>query len=464
MAQRRSRFKNSHLIAFMLVAVLLSYAVPTLFGMKPPRLTPRDALTPLQVKEIEARALRDEIALLEDRVAVLSARNALAEKAQALAVEKTQQAKDAFDEAESAALQANEAFDAADLKEREAEEALRYARMTEGQARDALKLAGDKETAAKLALVTATRLQQQANKALMNAQKQSQLANQTLAEIEALEEKIAELNADLEKDAKEKLAKGKDAKKADETQTDEDYANRRLPKAGKAVVVFEDRLVPTHNKVSIPGNFSQLDVNERKAQFITLLLPLIIKANDTIGDRRTSLTKAIAEDDEKTIARLVKLYGLANFDGSDEALHDELLNRIAPVPTSLALAQAAVESGWGQSRFAKEGNALFGQWAWSADAGIKPLDASNSRAVIRSFATIYDSVFAYIHNLNTHYAYQDFRDERAIAIANGELPSGLKLARYLTAYAELGQKYVYVLQAMILHNRFDIYESYQLAR
>ena len=466
MAKRRSRFKNSHLIAFMIVAVLLSYAVPTLFGMKSPRLTPRDALTPLQVKELEARALRDEIALLEDRVAVLSARNALAEKAQALAVEKTQQAKDAFDEAESAALQANDAFDAADLKEREAEEALRYARMTEAQARDALKLATDKETAAKLALVTATRLQQQANKALMNAQKQSQLANQTLAEIEALEEKIAELNADLEKEAKERLAKSKDTKKADETATDEDedYANRRLPKAGKAVVVFEDRLVPTHNKVSIPSNLSQLDVKERKAQFITLLLPLIIKANDTIGERRTSLIKAIAEDDKATIARLMKLYGLAKFDGSDEALHEELLNRIAPVPTSLALAQAAVESGWGQSRFAKEGNALFGQWAWSADAGIKPLDASNSRAVIRSFATIYDSVFAYIHNLNTHYAYQDFRDERAIAIANGEVPSGLKLARYLTAYAELGQKYVYVLQAMILHNRFDIYESYQLAR
>ena len=133
------------------------------------------------------------------------------------------------------------------------------------------------------------------------------------------------------------------------------------------------------------------------------------------------------------------------------------------MPHSLALAQAAVESGWGQSRFAKEGNALFGQWAWSADEGIKPLDASNSRAVIRSFATIYDSVFAYIHNLNTHYAYQDFRDVRAEDIAQGKRISGLKLARYLTAYAELGEKYVYTLQSMILQNRFDIYETYRLA-
>ena len=466
MAQKRSRFKNSHLIAFMIAAVLLSYAVPTLFGMKSPRLTPKDALTPLQIKELEALALRDEIALLEDRLSVLSARNALAEKAQALALEKTQQAKDAFDEAETAALNANDAFDEADLKEKEAEEALRYARMTERQARDALKLATDKETAAKLALVTATRLQQQANKALMNAQKQSRLANQTLAEIEALEEKIAELNADLEKDAKQKLTQSDDAKKADDSAKPDvqDYANRRLPKAGKAVIVFEDRLVPTHNKVSIPDDLSSLEVTERKERFITLLLPLIISANDKISERRASLMLAIAEDDEAVISHLAKLYGLSNFEGSDKALEEALLNRIAPVPTSLALAQAAVESGWGQSRFAKEGNALFGQWAWSADAGIKPLDASNSRAVIRSFATIYDSVFAYIHNLNTHYAYQDFRDERAISLANGEVPSGLKLARYLTAYAELGQKYVYTLQAMILHNRFDIYEGYQLAR
>ena len=154
---------------------------------------------------------------------------------------------------------------------------------------------------------------------------------------------------------------------------------------------------------------------------------------------------------------------MANFEGDSTALEDELLSRIAPIPTSLALAQAAVESGWGQSRFAKEGNALFGQWAWRADQGIKPLDASNSRAVIRSFATIYDSVFAYMHNLNTHYAYQDLRTVRAQELEQSDRVSGIKLARYLTAYAELGEKYVYVLQSMILQNRFDIYETYQVA-
>lgn len=458
MAQRRSRITNRQLVGILILSVLLSYSVPTIFGMKSPRLTPKDQMTPLQLKELEAEALRSEIALLEDRVALLTARNALAEKAQILALEKSQEAQDAFAQAEADALDANRAFDAADLKEKEAQQALRYARMTEKQAREALRVATAKEKTAQLALSTANILQQEANKALNNAQTQSKLASQTLAEIEALEQKIAELNSNLTEkpDAKTADIKPQDDSK-DEAQT------RRLPKAGKVVVAFEDGLVPTHDKLSIPRDFPDLTVTERKERFITLLLPLIIKANDIIKARRVRLMAAIETNDQTLIARYAKLYGLSKFEGSDEALHEMLLSRVAPIPTSLALAQAAVESGWGQSRFAQEGNALYGQWAWSADAGIKPLNASNSRAVIRSFATIYDSVFAYMHNLNTHRAYQDFRDERAAHIAKGEAPSGLRLARYLTAYAETGEKYVYSLQAMILHNRFDIYDGYKLA-
>ena len=458
MASSNERITNRRLLIFLAFMLVLSYAMPTLFGLKPPRLTPKDALTPLQLKELEAKELRDEITTLEDRLAVLIARNQLAEKAQNLALAKTKEAEEAFAAAEADALAANEAFDVADLKEKEAKQALRYARMTEVQARDALREANEKEKVAQRALATARKLQDEANKALANAQNQSKLAATTLEDIRILEEKIAELNADITK--QDEGAKREDA---DDVPQEQASLTRQLPKAGMPVLVFEDGVVPRHNKLKIPSDIDQLTVKERKKEFITLLLPLIIQANDIISDRRTALQEAIRDGDDGKIAQFAKLYGLANFDGDSSALEDELLSRIAPIPTSLALAQAAVESGWGQSRFAKEGNALFGQWAWRAEQGIKPLDASNSRAVIRSFATIYDSVFAYMHNLNTHYAYQDLRTVRAQELEQSDRVSGIKLARYLTAYAELGEKYVYVLQSMILQNRFDIYETYQVA-
>ena len=456
MASSYTKVTNRKLIVFLTFVILFSYAGPTVLGLKPPRLTPADQLSPLEIKERETKALRQEIQELEDRMAVLVARVELADAASALANAKNQEAVEAFSRADIEAQAANEAVLSADKKEKEANQALRYARMTEAQAKEALREATAKEKTAQLALAKAQKLQEEANKALLNAQTQSRLAASTIDEIRALEEKIAELNEGLNRPS---ASPARDQG----TTTQTTYLDRALPAPGKAVVAFEEGMVPSHNLVKIPDGIETLTVPERKQAFIKLLLPLIIQANDVILQRRERLIAAIESGDDEAIEQLANLYGLRAFEGASEALHAQLLNRIAPVPHSLALAQAAVESGWGQSRFAKEGNALFGQWAWSADEGIKPLDASNSRAVIRSFATIYDSVFAYIHNLNTHYAYQDFRDVRAEDIAQGKRISGLKLARYLTAYAELGEKYVYTLQSMILQNRFDIYETYRLA-
>ena len=456
MASSYTKVTNRKLLVFLTFVILFSYAGPTVLGLKPLRLTPADQLSPLELKERETKALRQEIQELEDRMAVLVARVELADAASALANAKNQEAVEAFSRADIEAQAANEAVLSADKKEKEANQALRYARMTEAQAKEALREATAKEKTAQLALAKAQKLQEEANKALLNAQTQSRLAASTIDEIRALEEKIAELNEGLNRPS---ASPARDQG----TTTQTTYLDRALPAPGKAVVAFEEGMVPSHNLVKIPDGIETLTVPERKQAFIKLLLPLIIQANDVILQRRERLIAAIESGDDEAIEQLANLYGLRAFEGASEALHAQLLNRIAPVPHSLALAQAAVESGWGQSRFAKEGNALFGQWAWSADEGIKPLDASNSRAVIRSFATIYDSVFAYIHNLNTHYAYQDFRDVRAEDIAQGKRISGLKLARYLTAYAELGEKYVYTLQSMILQNRFDIYETYRLA-
>ena len=461
MAVLQARITNRQILLFLLLFVLLSYALPLAFHVKSPTLPPRDALTPLQLKEREALQLRDDIKVLEDRIAVLDAQNKLAIQAQDLAVAKSKDAETAFAFAKDQALRANDAFSAADLKEQEAKDAYRYARMTEKQAQNALALAREKETIAQLALSKARELEREASLALQNAKTQSEMAQRTLSEINFLREKLAELTTALDdhkkKDDADNAAKSRSAEELP------DYSARALPNPGKPILVYDDGLVPFKMTTKIPVRLAELTVGERKTAFAETMLPLVLKANQQIQDRRDQLDDLFANGDDNGIARLQNLYRLTDFKGDKSALKQALSDRIAPIPASLAVAQAAVESGWGQSRFAKEGNALFGQWAWSADAGIKPKEASNSRAVIRSFPSIYDSVVAYMHNLNTHYAYQNLREARSELLANNERVSGLELAQYLGSYAETADKYIFTLQAMILQNRFDLFENYQLA-
>ena len=156
--------------------------------------------------------------------------------------------------------------------------------------------------------------------------------------------------------------------------------------------------------------------------------------------------------------RIAKIYKIdENTSNSDEMFHS-LEKKVLPIPTSLALAQAAIESGWGTSRFSTEGNALYGQWSWSPNSGIKPLDASNSQAFVRSFPNLKSSVRSYMKNLNTHFAYKEFRNLRISYIKKGKWPDGLTLASTLYPYAETGDEYVESIKNIILQNnlqRFD---------
>ena len=156
--------------------------------------------------------------------------------------------------------------------------------------------------------------------------------------------------------------------------------------------------------------------------------------------------------------RIAKIYKIdENISNSDEMFH-LLDKKVLPIPTSLALAQAAIESGWGTSRFSIEGNALYGQWSWSPNSGIKPLEASNSQAFVQSFPNLKSSVRSYMRNLNTHFAYKEFRNLRISYIKNGKWPDGLALASALYPYAETGDEYVESIKNIILHNnlqRFD---------
>ena len=136
--------------------------------------------------------------------------------------------------------------------------------------------------------------------------------------------------------------------------------------------------------------------------------------------------------------------------------------RMDEVPVSLALAQAAKETGWGTSRFAQEGNALFGQWTWSGE-GLKPKDSDkNEGHKVMKFNVLQASVRAYQRNLNTHSSYKDFRKARAELRDEGKELDSLVLAEYLNNYAETGEKYVEVLQKIIEQNNLKDFDDAKL--
>ena len=141
---------------------------------------------------------------------------------------------------------------------------------------------------------------------------------------------------------------------------------------------------------------------------------------------------------------------------------NELISRIDIIPTSIALAQAAKESGWGTSRFALEGNAIFGQWTWSEN-GIAPLDReSNKKHKILKFPILRASVKAYQNNLNTHKSYKNFRDKRITLREKNKDISGLELTETLKNYAQTGSEYIKILNQIIRQNRLTDFEPVRL--
>ena len=136
--------------------------------------------------------------------------------------------------------------------------------------------------------------------------------------------------------------------------------------------------------------------------------------------------------------------------------------RMDIIPVSIAIAQAANESGWGTSRFALEGNALFGQWTWSKK-GISPKKQDpNSTHKILQFQILKASVRAYKNNLNTHNAYKEFREVRAQLREEGKQITGLDLTKYLSKYAAIGVKYVEILESLIRNNSLTDFDKANL--
>ncbi len=199
----------------------------------------------------------------------------------------------------------------------------------------------------------------------------------------------------------------------------------------------------------------------KKETFIKIVLPLIVAENERILADREKLkflsNKKFTTDLEKQWIRQ-KLLEYKVKKGNLK----ELLVRMDIIPTSIALAQAAKESGWGTSRFALEGNAIFGQWTWSGQ-GIAPLDrASNKNHKILKFPILRASVKAYQNNLNTHKSYQKFRQKRSNLRDKKKKIAGLELTETLNNYAQTGLEYTKILNQIIRQNRLTDFEPVRL--
>ena len=211
----------------------------------------------------------------------------------------------------------------------------------------------------------------------------------------------------------------------------------------------------------LPKDLSLIeDSTERKDLFIKIVLPLILQENDEIKKDRKKLFKLLAKSSNNKKEKYwlkwkFKEYKIKNSDIS------ELKIRMDIVPVSLAIAQAAIESGWGTSRFALEGNALYGQWTWS-DNGLTPLENDGGNHKVMRFNILTASIKAYKKNLNTHNGYTKFREARANLRNQNEKVTGLKLTQYLDKYSAQGEKYIKILESTIKKNSLSDFENAKL--
>jgi Bax protein len=207
------------------------------------------------------------------------------------------------------------------------------------------------------------------------------------------------------------------------------------------------------------GKYSkEVEVRVKKEIFFRLLAPLILRSNELIRQDRDRLMSFVAGADTDTgwVSDLAVRYRVTDSpeaEVSPEQLR-ELINRVDIMPSSLAMAQTAEESGWGTSRFADQGNAMFGQWAWGENA-IKPEQqrAGKGNYGIAAFDSPQDSVSGYMLNINTHRAYTPLRTKRAEMRASGLAPTGVALAPTLLNYSERGQHYVDTLNSIMSYNK-----------
>jgi Bax protein len=196
----------------------------------------------------------------------------------------------------------------------------------------------------------------------------------------------------------------------------------------------------------------------RKTVFIKMMLPLVLAENERIRkDRARALEiRALLEDNLPVSSQQMSwLAELASRYGVDDGNLDELFHRVDVVPPALALAQAALETGWGTSSVAQRGHAMFGQMVFR-------IDAEGTIASVKEFANLAAAVEAYAYNLNTHRAYGDFRKVRTHMRSSGRVIDGYELANHLVRYSERKQDYVQAVRGLIRVNNLQPFDRARL--
>ena len=231
------------------------------------------------------------------------------------------------------------------------------------------------------------------------------------------------------------------------------YDLKRIRAGGKVKPIYLTKLP---KDIKTLGNTKQ-----KRELFIQIILPLILDENLKITEDRKKLFKVLSKN-FNTVGERVWLKRRFNEYKIDDGDLAKLKMRMDIVPVSIAIAQAANESGWGTSRFALEGNALFGQWTWSKK-GISPKnkDPNQSHKVLQ-FQVLKASVKAYKNNLNTHNAYKNFREARAKLRQENKEIIGTELTKYLKRYASIGEKYVVILDDIIRKNSLTDFDTADL--
>ena len=227
--------------------------------------------------------------------------------------------------------------------------------------------------------------------------------------------------------------------------------------------IRKSKLVKPIKLSLLPEEIRKIEsTKEKKKLFLEIILPLVLEENNRIKLDRIKLFRVLnkknnSNSEIKWLNSKFKQYGVVNKDLST------LKIRMDEIPVSLALAQAAKETGWGTSRFAIEGNALFGQWTFSGE-GIKPAgaDSSDGSHKVMKFKVLKASVRAYQRNLNTHSSYRQFRKMRAIQRDNLGTLNSLELVNYLDKYAETGKEYTKILKKIIEQNNLTDFDDAKL--
>lgn len=216
-------------------------------------------------------------------------------------------------------------------------------------------------------------------------------------------------------------------------------------------------------------SYTHSHLSKKKKVFLAKMLPLAVGVNESVLIERERvlllfdwwrLKHRLNKEDSSWLKSIAVKYKFNHLTFDAEKDWNKLLQRVDIIPVSLILSQAANESAWGKSRFARNGNSYFGQWCFQKGCGIVPLRrGAGKHHEIRVFPSVYDSVVSYVRNLNTNPVFIQFRMIRADFRARKMQLRGKILAEGLTPYSQRGVKYVKSLRDIMKRDHFEVYDS-----